>query len=89
MKIIFSDEPKQVEVLIPPADSTPGERVFIENFENGQPDEVLNPKKKIWEKLQVDLKTSSDCIAQWQGNNLITKSGGIVRSKTMSGAPIK
>lgn len=77
-----------MEALIPPEGSQPGDRVFIENFEEGSPDDVLNPKKKVWEKLQVDLKTSSDCLAQWQGNNLMTKNG-VVRSKTMSGAPIK
>lgn len=50
---------------------------------------MLNPKKKVWEKLQVDLKTNSECIAQWQGNNLLTKNGGVVQSKSMKGAPIK
>lgn len=85
----FSDDPKQVEALIPPEGAAPGERVYIENFEDGTADEVLNPKKKVWEKLQVDLKTNSDCVAQWQGNNLITKAGGIIRSKTMTLAPIK
>ncbi|XP_017772453.1 PREDICTED: tyrosine--tRNA ligase, cytoplasmic [Nicrophorus vespilloides] len=84
-----TDEPKQVETLIPPEGAIVGERVFVENFEDGQPDEVLNPKKKVWDKLQVDLKTSSDCFAQWQGNNLLTKSGGKLRSKTLTGAPIK
>lgn len=83
------DEPKQVETLIPPEGATPGERVFIENYEDGKPDDVLNPKKKVWEKLQVDLKTNSDCIAQWQGNNLVTKSGGKIRSKSLASAPIK
>lgn len=63
--------------------------MFVENFEGGKADEVLNPKKKVWEKLQVDLKTNSECIAQWQGNDLLTKSGGKIRSKTMTGAPIK
>lgn len=83
------DEPKQVETLIPPEGAVPGERVYVENYEGGQPDDVLNPKKKIWEKLQADLKTNSNCIAQWQGNNLLTKSGGQIRSKSMTGAPIK
>ncbi|XP_072393407.1 tyrosine--tRNA ligase, cytoplasmic [Diabrotica undecimpunctata] len=83
------DIPKQVETLIPPEGAIPGERVVIENFEDGKPDDVLNPKKKVWEKLQVDLKTNTECIAQWQGNNLVTKSGGKIRSKTMVGAPIK
>lgn len=83
------DDPKQVEVLVPPENSVPGERVFVENYEAGTPDDVLNPKKKIWEKLQVDLKTNSDCVAQWQNNNLLTKSCGKIVSKSMAGAPIK
>jgi hypothetical protein len=28
-------------------------KVSVEGYEVGAPDEVLNPKKKIWEKLQV------------------------------------
>ncbi|CAH1104486.1 unnamed protein product [Psylliodes chrysocephalus] len=83
------DDPKQVETLIPPEDALPGEKIFIENFEGAKPDDVLNPKKKVWEKLQVDLKTNADCLAQWQGNNLVTKSGGKIKSKSMAGAPIK
>lgn len=88
--IIFSrDDPKQIETLIPPESAIPGERILIENYEDGKPDEILNPKKKIWEKLQVDLKTNSECYVHWQGNSLLTKSGGKIRSKTMAGAPIK
>jgi tyrosyl-tRNA synthetase len=49
----FRDEPRAVEPLIPPTGSSPGERVLIEGYESGTPDDVLNPKKKIWEKLQV------------------------------------
>lgn len=86
---IFSDEPKQVQALIPPENAVPGERVYFENFEDGKSDDILNPKKKVWEKLQVDLKTNTEFIAQWQGNNLLTKSGGIIKSKSMAGAPIK
>ncbi|XP_018318878.1 tyrosine--tRNA ligase, cytoplasmic isoform X2 [Agrilus planipennis] len=83
------DHPKQVETLIPPEGAVPGDRVFVENFEAHKPDDVLNPKKKIWEKLQVDLKTNSDCVVQWQNNNLMLKTGGFIKSKTMKGAPIK
>ncbi|CAH1117704.1 unnamed protein product [Phaedon cochleariae] len=83
------DDPKQVETLIPPVGAVVGEQVYVENFEGGKPDEILNPKKKVWEKLQVDLKTSKDCIAQWQGNSLLTKSGGKIYCTSMTGAPIK
>lgn len=84
------DEPKQIEPLMPPKDSQPGERIVVEEHDNGEPDEVLNPKKKVWEKLQVDLKTNGDLFAVWQGNKLISKvSGNPVTTKSLINAPIK
>lgn len=54
----FSEgEPRKVEPLDPPEGSAPGERVFVEGYETGKPDEKLNPKKKVWEKLQVCVVT--------------------------------
>lgn len=44
---------KQVEPLLPPDNSKAGDKVVVEGYENGTTDAVLNPKKKIWEKLQV------------------------------------
>ncbi|GFT66019.1 tyrosine--tRNA ligase, cytoplasmic, partial [Nephila pilipes] len=82
------DEPKEVEPLNPPNGSNPGDKVFVEGYENSTPDEQLNPKKKVWETLQPDLKTSSNCVAEWQGNPLIAPSG-IVKCNSMKGAPIK
>lgn len=46
-------EPRRVEPLDPPEGSSPGERVFVEGYETGKADDRLNPKKKLWEKLQV------------------------------------
>lgn len=34
----------------PPAGAAIGERVFVEGYP-GEPDEVLNPKKKVWETV--------------------------------------
>lgn len=80
---------KKVEPLSVPPSSKPGDKIVVEGYETGTPDEVLNPKKKIWEKLQVDLKTSSEGIAQWQGNNLLTPSNETLTSVTLKNAPIK
>lgn len=44
---------KSVEPLEPSEGSKPGDKVFIESYEQGEPDKILNPKKKIWEQLQV------------------------------------
>lgn len=85
----FSDDPKQVEPLIPPETAKPGDRVFVENYENGIPDEVLNPKKKVWDKLQVDFKTNNDLVVHWQGNKLLTNNNELIKSSSLAGAPIK
>jgi len=66
----------------------PGDRVLVESYEDGTPDDVLNPKKKIWEKLQVDFKISASNLAQWQGNDLLTKKGAVT-SKRLNNVPIR
>lgn len=80
-------EPRRVEPLDPPEGSSPGERVFVEGFEQGKPDDKLNPKKKVWEKLQVDLKVSGECVAQWRDKHLMTKLGRVT-CKTLGGGNI-
>lgn len=47
-----------MEPLDPPEGSAPGEQVFVEGYETGKPDDKLNPKKKVWEKLQVWITDS-------------------------------
>jgi len=83
------EEPREVEPLGVPEDSVPGDRVIVEGHEEGGPDEVLNPKKKVWEKLSVDLATNTEGLAQWQGNDLVIKGKGKVVVKTVKGAPVK
>ncbi|BFZ10261.1 hypothetical protein BsWGS_13299 [Bradybaena similaris] len=82
------EDPRQVEPLLPPEGSAPGDRVFVEGFESGKPDDLLNPKKKVWEKLQPDLRVSEQREAEWQGSALMTKLGKIV-TKTVKSSPIK
>jgi len=81
-------EPKEVEPLNVPEGSAPGDRVVVDGEKEGMPDEVLNPKKKVWEKLSEDLKVSSEGFAQWQGNNLVTPKGKITCCN-VKGAPIR
>ncbi|KAI2652735.1 Tyrosine--tRNA ligase, cytoplasmic [Labeo rohita] len=80
-------EPRKVEPLDPPEGSAPGDRVFVEGYESGKPDDELKPKKKVFEKLQVDLKISDQCVAQWKDQNLMTKLGQIT-CKTLKGGNI-
>ncbi|ROK35759.1 Tyrosine--tRNA ligase, cytoplasmic [Anabarilius grahami] len=80
-------EPRKVEPLDPPEGSAPGDRVFVEGYESGKPDDELKPKKKVFEKLQVDLKISGEYVAQWKEQNLMTKLGQIT-CKTLKGGNI-
>jgi len=82
------EDPKEVEPLAVPEGSSVGDRVTVEGEKEGQPDEVLNPKKKVWEKLSVDLNTNQDGFAQWQGSNLVTGKGPITCA-SVKGAPIR
>lgn len=73
---------RQVIPLNPPADSQPGDRIFIEGFshaDHGEPDEELNPKKKIFETLKTDLQVSGEFIAEYKGHPMKSERG-IVKS---------
>lgn len=76
-----------VEPLKLPVDVTPGDRIYVDGYQ-GTPDAQLNPKKKVWEKLQADLKTNEAGEATWQGNYLLTpREQKIVSS--LANCPIK
>jgi len=83
------DDPRAVEPLDPPSTASVGERVFVEGYESGTPDVQLNPKKKVWEKLAVGLRTTSDCVAEWEGNKLVTAKGGDIVCQSLKSVPIK
>jgi aminoacyl tRNA synthase complex-interacting multifunctional protein 1 len=48
-----------VELVTPPEGSKAGERVFFEGWK-GEPEGVLNPKKKVWETIQPGFTTTAD-----------------------------
>nr|XP_020656296.1 tyrosine--tRNA ligase, cytoplasmic [Pogona vitticeps] len=81
-------DPCQIEPLDPPAGCHPGDRVFVEGFESGQPDDELKPKKKVFEKLQADFQISEEFVAQWKGKNIMTGLGNVT-CKTLKGGGIR
>lgn len=48
-----------VELVTPPPDSKAGERVYFEGWK-GEPEGILNPKKKVWETIQPGFLTTPD-----------------------------
>lgn len=64
----------QVELVEPPKDAVIGERVTFLGFD-GKPDDVLNPKKKVWETVQVDLHTNKELVACYKDVPFTTSVG--------------
>lgn len=48
-----------VELVSPPEGAEAGQKVFFEGWK-GEPEGVLNPKKKIWETIQPGFTTTAD-----------------------------
>ncbi|KAL4740619.1 hypothetical protein BDV11DRAFT_204119 [Aspergillus similis] len=90
-----------VELVTPPADASAGDRIYFEGWNDGEPEKVLNPKKKVWEtfqpgftttdSLEVAFDSSAVPVAQSQEGKpalgkLVAKSGGVCTVKTLKGA---
>jgi aminoacyl tRNA synthase complex-interacting multifunctional protein 1 len=90
-----------VELVDPPAGAEAGERVLFEGWE-GEPEGVLNPKKKVWESLQPGFTTTEklevgfDAAAVPQlseagkiGVGKLKTKQGVCTVKTLSGAVVR
>ncbi|XP_075662246.1 uncharacterized protein LOC142631810 [Castanea sativa] len=83
---------ENVELLVPPEDSLPGERIWFgsEDEKENQP-AAATPnqiqKKKIWELVQPHLKTDASCTAML-GLHVMRTSAGAVVSTSLKNANI-
>lgn len=82
------EEPRAACPLAAPEGSVPGDRVFFDGHRDGQADEELKPKKKVWEKLQVDLRVNAEGGAEWQDCDMLTELGPIL-CPSLTQVPIK
>ena len=58
-----------VELVIPPEEAVAGERVCFDGWE-GEPEGVLNPKKKVWENLQPGFTTTEELEVGFEANGV-------------------
>lgn len=75
----------QVELVEPPAGSAPGDRVTAEGYSE-EPDELMNPKKKIFETVQPELATNADRVACYKGVPLGTSQGPCTVASIVGGS---
>ncbi|GBM70528.1 Aminoacyl tRNA synthase complex-interacting multifunctional protein 1 [Araneus ventricosus] len=86
--VMCASTPEKVEILTPPPGSAPGDRVICDQFP-GEPDALLNPKKKIFEQVAPDLKTDGDCNATYKSAPLKVADKGVIKSTTLTNVQIK
>ncbi|KAJ0702939.1 putative methionine--tRNA ligase [Helianthus annuus] len=77
----------KVELVEPPEGAAVGERVTFAGFV-GEPDDVLNPKKKVWETLQVDLHSDKNLVACYK-DLPFTTSAGVCKVSSISDGSIR
>ncbi|KAH8728737.1 hypothetical protein GQ44DRAFT_608589 [Phaeosphaeriaceae sp. PMI808] len=93
-----------VELVSPPEGAKTGERIYFEGWE-GEPEGVLNPKKKIWESIQPGFTTTDGlevgfdvgAVPQLAGEGADKKSGvaklrtkgGLCSIPTLKGAVVR
>lgn len=94
------DHKGPVELVTPPLDAKAGERVNFVGWE-GEPEGVLNPKKKVWETFQPGFTTTDDLEVAFDGRAVkeagkeavgklvVTASGGVCTVKTLKGATVR
>ena len=75
----------QVELVEPPAGAAIGERITVEGY-LGEPDELLPPKKKIFEAVQPDLATNDGRVACYKGVPLMTTAGPCTVPSVLGGS---
>uniref|UniRef100_A0A1A7Y291 Aminoacyl tRNA synthetase complex-interacting multifunctional protein 1 n=1 Tax=Iconisemion striatum TaxID=60296 RepID=A0A1A7Y291_9TELE len=86
--VMCASSPDKVEILDPPGGSVPGDRVSVQGFP-GEPDKELNPKKKVWEQVQPELRTDGQCVATYKGAAFEVSGKGVCKAQTMSNSGIK
>ncbi|XP_053712586.1 aminoacyl tRNA synthase complex-interacting multifunctional protein 1a [Synchiropus splendidus] len=86
--VMCASSPDKVEILDPPSGAVPGDRVTFQGFP-GEPDKELNPKKKVWEQIQPDLRTDDQCVATYKGSAFEVAGKGVCKAQTMSNSGIK
>lgn len=86
--VMCASTPEKVEILVPPANCVPGDRVICKDFP-GEPDSLLPPKKKIFEQVAPDLKTNDGCIATYKSSMLEVADKGAIKALSLKNVQIK
>lgn len=86
--VMCGSSPEKVEIIDPPPGSVPGDRVTFKGYP-GVPDAQLNPKKKIFEQVQPELRVSEEGVACYRGVPFMVEGKGVCKVAGMRNSAIK
>lgn len=86
--VMCASSSEKIEILDPPPGSEIGDRITFDSY-TGTPDPLLNPKRKIWEQVAPDLRTSDDRVATYKGVPMNIPGKGYVLAPTLANVNIK
>uniref|UniRef100_A0A0M3IYI7 Methionine--tRNA ligase, cytoplasmic n=1 Tax=Anisakis simplex TaxID=6269 RepID=A0A0M3IYI7_ANISI len=86
--VMCASTPEKVEILDVDPSSQPGQTVTCPPFES-RPDALLNPKKKVWETVAVDLTVATNGQASYKGHPLLVNGKTPVTAATLRNVPVK
>ncbi|XP_071126044.1 aminoacyl tRNA synthase complex-interacting multifunctional protein 1-like [Mytilus edulis] len=86
--IMCASTPEKVEILNVPKGAAIGDKVFAEGY-TGEPDAMLNPKKKVWEAVKPDLRVSKNKVATYKGAALKIEGKGEITSPSLADVAIQ
>ncbi|XP_070552998.1 aminoacyl tRNA synthase complex-interacting multifunctional protein 1-like [Ptychodera flava] len=87
--VMCASSPEKVELLDPPEGSVIGDRVSFEGYAFGDYPPQMNPKKKIWERIQPDLQMSDAGVATYKGTPFKVEGKGVCTAPSMKNSGIK
>uniref|UniRef100_A0A672KNW2 Aminoacyl tRNA synthase complex-interacting multifunctional protein 1-like n=1 Tax=Sinocyclocheilus grahami TaxID=75366 RepID=A0A672KNW2_SINGR len=87
-RLLCAVNQERMEPLTPPTAAQPGDRVTFQSYP-GEPEKELNPKQRIWERLQPDLCTDAKGVATYKGVAFEVRGKGLCRAPSVSNGGIK
>jgi len=86
--VMCATEPGKAELIDPPPGAKAGDRVICKEYP-GEPEQpFMNPKKKIWEAVKVDLKVDDHGVVRFKDAPLEVNGKGLLTSKSSRNCPV-
>jgi len=86
--IMCASTPVKVEVLELPSGAQVGDCITFNGYP-GEPDMQLNPKKKVWEQIQPDLRVNADGVPCYRSTPFTIDGKGQCKAPSLTNCQIK